>query len=297
MTIQKQNKRIVLKQPMGKNNLIVKKKIWLPKGKWIELYSGTMLEGGKVIQRAFDLDEIPVYVKEGSIIPMQANVKGLGKKPLNPMVLNIFLGETGNTKVYDDEGNNNNYKTGVYTFTNMKVVIKPVKGKYPGMLKSRAYELRLPVCFPCKSVKINGKIIPYKRDASANSWTYNGNEFTIHIFTSEFSVFQKVEVKIKFPKYDSKLLYKKRQKIKRLIKFMKFLAKNKWDKSKYSNDIVVHAAQTGHRITLNPKNAFSEIQEFDKEWKQVLEMIKACSLKNIKYAPYLELLKITDQDN
>ena len=294
-------------QPMGKNNLIVKKKIWIPKGKWIELYSGTMLEGGKVIQRTFDLDEIPVYVKEGSIIPMQSNVKGLAKKPLNPMVLNIFPGKTGNTKVYDDEGDNNNYKTGVYTFTevkfnkinkrNMEVVIKPVEGKYPGMLKSRAYELRLPMTFPPESVKINGKTILYKKETSANSWTYNGNEFTIHIFTSEFSVFQKVEVEIKFPKYDFNLLYKKRQKINRLIKFMKFLAKNNWDKSKYSNDLVVHAAQTGHRITLNPQNTFSEIQEFDKEWKQVLEMIKACSLKNIKYAPYLELLKITDQDN
>ncbi len=294
-------------QPMGKDSLFVQKRIWLPKGKWIELYSGTILEGGKVIQRAFDLDEIPVYVKEGSIIPMQTNVKGIGKKPLNPMVLNIFPGKTGNTKVYDDEGNNNNYKTGTYTFTevkfnkinnrNIKVIIKPIKGKYPGMLESRAYELRLPICFPCESVKINGKSIPYKRDANSNSWTYNGNEFTIHIFTSEFSVFQKVEVEIKFPKYNSKLLFKKRQKIKRLIKFMKFLAKNNWDKSKYSNDIIVHAAQTGHRISLNPQNAFSEIQEFDKSWKQILEMIKACSSEELKYVPYLELLKIIDQNN
>jgi alpha-glucosidase (family GH31 glycosyl hydrolase) len=294
-------------QPMGKDSLFVQKRIWLPKGKWIELYSGTILEGGKVIQRAFDLDEIPVYVKEGSIIPMQTNVKGIGKKPLNPMVLNIFPGKKGNTKVYDDEGNNTNYKTGTYTFTevkfnkinnrNIKVIIKPLKGKYPGMLESRAYELRLPICFPCEAVKINGKTIPYKRDANSNSWTYNGNEFTIHIFTSEFSVFQKVEVEIKFPKYNSKLLFKKRQKIKRLIKFMKFLAKNNWDKSKYSNDIIVHAAQTGHRISLNPRNAFSEIQEFDKSWKQILEMIKVCSLKELKYVPYLELLKIIDQDN
>ncbi len=73
---------------------------------------------------------------------------------------------------------------------------------------------------------------------------------------------------------------------------MKFLANNNWDKSKYSNDLVVHAAQTGHRLSLNPKNAFSEIQKFDTEWQQVLEMIEAWSLEKSNYVSHLELLKI-----
>ena len=291
-------------QPIGKNNLFVQKEIWLPGGKWIEWYSGKVIKGDRVIQRTFTFDEIPIYVKEGSIIPMLHYKKSAGDKILNPLILNIFPGKSGTIAVYEDEGNTNGYKTGAYTFTdisfsknnngNVIVVIEPVRGNYPGMLETRAYELRLPLTFPPESVKINGKILNYKKDLNANSWNYNGDELTTHIFTGEFNVHNKVEVEIKFPDYDLKLLSGKKGKIKRLIKFMKFLAKNNWDKSKYSNDLVVHAAQTGHRIKLNPETAFSEIKGFEKEWVLILKMIKKCSIENMKYSPSYELLFNTD---
>jgi hypothetical protein len=141
---------------------------------------------------------------------------------------------------------------------------------------------------------VNGKTINYTKDIEAGSWTYNGDELTTYISTPEFSVQQKVEVEIKFPEYDIELLSGKKGKISKLLKFMKFLAKNNWDKSKYSNDVVVNAAQTGHRITLDPQNAFTEIQEFEAKWQKVLEMIKAYSLEKPNYLPYFELLKTAD---
>ena len=45
-------------------------KIWIPDGKWIEWFSGSLLEGGNIIERKFSLQEIPVYVRAGAIIPM-----------------------------------------------------------------------------------------------------------------------------------------------------------------------------------------------------------------------------------
>ncbi|MCK4448883.1 MAG: alpha-glucosidase, partial [Candidatus Marinimicrobia bacterium] len=47
-------------QPIGKDSLFIQKEIWLPEGEWIELFSGTILKGGKVVSRTFMLDEIPV---------------------------------------------------------------------------------------------------------------------------------------------------------------------------------------------------------------------------------------------
>ncbi len=203
-------------QPMGKDSLFVSKKLWLPEGEWIEWCSGTILKGGKIMERAFALDEIPVYVKSGAIIPMQPKMKHTGEKPVNPLILTIFQGKSGATQVYDDEGNTNNYKTGDYTFTNInfdrndnkkiKVVIEPVQGSYPGMLESRAYELRLPLTLPPEQVKVNGKTIGYEKDAYANTWNYHGDELTTHVFTPEFSVHQNVDVEIEFPEYDLKLL-------------------------------------------------------------------------------------------
>jgi len=293
-------------QPIGKDSLFVQKEIWLPEGEWIELFSGTILKGGEVILRTFMLDEIPVYVKSGAIIPMQPKMKNTGEKPVNPLILTIFPGKSGVTKVYDDEGNTNNYKSGAYSFTEvnfnkkdnreMKLVIDPIQGNYPGMPESRAYELRFPLSFPPEKITVNGKAIHYQEEGKANSWNYNGDELTMNLFIPKFSVHRKVEVEIEFPDNDLKLLSGKKRKISKLIKFMKFLAKNNWDKSKYSNDMVVHAVQTGYRISINPQNAFSEIQEFDTEWQQVLGMIKACSLEKSEYVPYLELLRTADSD-
>lgn len=288
-------------QPMGKDGLFVTKQIWLPEGEWIEWFSGTVLKGGKIISRAFALDEIPVYVKTGAIIPMQPKMKNTYEKPLDPLILTIFPGKSGAFKLYDDEGNTSNYKTGAYTFTDirfnknsrrMRVRIEPVQGSYTGMLESRSYELRLPFTFPPENVTVNGKAVDYKKDSHENSWRYDGNELTTHIFTPEFSVHQKVEVEIEFPQYDTGLLSGKKAKIGKLLKFMKFLANNNWDKSKYSNDRVVRLAQTGHRMSLNPQNAFSEIKEFDSDWPRVLEMIIAASREKPSYLPYVEFLKI-----
>ncbi len=288
-------------KPIGEDSLFVLKKIWLPEGQWIELFSGTVMTGGKVIQRSFTFDEIPIYVKEGSIIPMYSPKKN---KSTLPLVLTIFPGKSGTTKIYDDEGNTNNYKTGDYSFTEInfnkdkdnkiKVRIEPVQGNYPGMLDSRAYEIRLPLTIRPENILINGKKIDYEKDTHKNSWNYNGSELSTHIFIPELNVHQKVEIEINFPEYDLKLLSGKKGKINKLLKFTKFLAKNNWDKSKYSNDTVVNAAQTGHRLSLNPENAISELREFDSKWRDIYKMIEANSAENSNYVPYLELFKITE---
>ena len=44
--------------------------VWLPEGNdWYEWHTGTLLKGGQSIERTFNLDEYPVYVKAGSILP------------------------------------------------------------------------------------------------------------------------------------------------------------------------------------------------------------------------------------
>jgi alpha-glucosidase (family GH31 glycosyl hydrolase) len=290
--------------PIRKDSLFIQKKIWLPEGEWIEWFTGTILKGGKVVNRTFTLEEIPVYIKSGSIIPMQVREANRKTSKKNILVLTVFPGKSGNVKIYDDEGDSNEYKSGEYTFTEvkfdknssrkLKIEIEPVVGKFQGMKKKMAYEIRLPLTIPPDNVKINGKNIEFHEDMIENSWGYNGKELSTNILIQESSVHEKKSIEIEFSNDNLKVLSGKKGKINRLITYMKFLAKNNWDKSKYSNDRVVHAAQTGHRLSLNPKNTISEIHEFDSELLKVIEMIEAYSVENPNYVPYLELLKMTN---
>jgi len=245
--------------------------------------SGTVLTGGKTFKRDFTLDEIPVYVKSGAIIPTLPD-----ESKSDTLVLNIFPGNEGKTVIYDDEGNNQNFESGNFSLTKInyndnKILINPVEGAFPGMPEKRKYELNFPLTLPPVSIKINGQI--------SEEWNYNGNELTTKIFVPEFNVNEKIEIDVTFSEMDVNKLSGFQRKIRSLIKFMKFLAGNNWDKSKYSNDLIVWFAQTGHRMTLNPQTAENELNAFDENWNKIIDMIKTAASENSKYMPYFNLLK------
>ena len=60
---------------------------------WYNYYSGGRYEGGengKTIRVAAPLDEIPVFIKAGAIVPMGPDVNYADEKPLDPLTLDIY---------------------------------------------------------------------------------------------------------------------------------------------------------------------------------------------------------------
>lgn len=84
-----------------------KQKVWLPKGNWYEFETLNKVKGGKTITVNTQMDSIPVYIKEGAILPLEQDGKNVllllpGKKVENNFVW------------YDDDGVTNQYKNGIY---------------------------------------------------------------------------------------------------------------------------------------------------------------------------------------
>ncbi|MEP6783848.1 MAG: hypothetical protein ABI983_09270, partial [Acidobacteriota bacterium] len=46
------------------------REVYLPKGSWIDFWTGKVLEGGRSVAAAAGLDILPLYVRAGSIVPM-----------------------------------------------------------------------------------------------------------------------------------------------------------------------------------------------------------------------------------
>ena len=71
-------KKEVKDQFMVGNSLLVaplfegekERKVILPKGKWYDFYTGEFAGEGEIISVSPGLDKIPVYVKDGGIVPM-----------------------------------------------------------------------------------------------------------------------------------------------------------------------------------------------------------------------------------
>lgn len=83
-------------------------KIWLPEGVWYDFFKGDKLEGGRVIERSYKLDEYPVFVKAGTILPLYKEARNLNNQDTEMEVL-LFPGEATDFVLYEDKGDTQDY--------------------------------------------------------------------------------------------------------------------------------------------------------------------------------------------
>ena len=92
--------------------------VYLPAGTWYDYFRGTKIEGGKTIRYSVDPQtwkDIPLFVRQGSIIASQPVQDYIGQKPAAEVTLDIFAGPRQAAFIYyDDDGNTYAYEKGAY---------------------------------------------------------------------------------------------------------------------------------------------------------------------------------------
>lgn len=154
--------------------------VWLPEGKWYEWQTGTMLDGGRTVERTFALDEYPVYVRAGAILPMYGDtVKNLNAND-EEILLTLFPGGSGEFSLYEDNGDDKRYAA-EFARTHLKsvrdgnlltVTVGKRTGDYRGMPAERKFSVKVLASAAPVSVTVDG--------AKAD-WTYLGEEFALVI--------------------------------------------------------------------------------------------------------------------
>jgi hypothetical protein len=257
--------------PVDSSSLLAEKKVWLPAGQWTEWFTGHHLTGPGVFVRHYAEDEIPVFVRDGAIIPMQPKMRSTHELPIDPLILTIFPGDSGSCDVYEDEGNTLGYQEGrsATTHVEMKqttlgdltVQISPATGSYPGMRRARAYEIRFASCTNPESVFCNDESIARTNQKSVKGWMYDGESMTLIVRTRSIEVNKPVEVRITKRKLAGEILEIAdgfRNKIARLRRVAELINATAWPND-WSPDVLVHAEQTGNRISLHPENLKTEL--------------------------------------
>jgi alpha-D-xyloside xylohydrolase len=108
------------------------REVVLPVGKWYDFYTGEYAGDGEVISVSPGLDKIPVFVKDGGIIPMmppRLHAPAAGEKI--DLEIRYYGGAPGAYKLYDDDGETFDYEKGKYSWREIKVVTDK-KGKLSG---------------------------------------------------------------------------------------------------------------------------------------------------------------------
>ena len=90
-------------------------KIYLPAGEWYDLYSNDKHTGLDSFYMDAPVEKLPVFVKGGSIIPMQSPIQTTAEKPTDTLTIHIYNGSSANDFVYyEDAGNGYEYQNGGY---------------------------------------------------------------------------------------------------------------------------------------------------------------------------------------
>lgn len=92
------------------------RELYLPKQNgWYDLYTGRFYEGGQKLNAEAPYEKMPVYVKEGSIIPTGPPIQYSAEKTGAPITLYVYTGKDAAFTLYEDENVNYNYEAGKYT--------------------------------------------------------------------------------------------------------------------------------------------------------------------------------------
>lgn len=116
---------------------------------WYDLYSGQYIAGGQTIEADAPYERIPIYVKEGAIIPYGPAIQYTAEKPADTIALYVYAGKDGQFELYEDENTNYNYTEGHYltipfTYDNAAKTLTIGKQQgdgFEGMLKERIFNV------------------------------------------------------------------------------------------------------------------------------------------------------------
>ena len=101
------------------------RRLYIPRGRWYNFWTDEIVEGGKEKWVDAEIDSIPLFVKEGAIIPKYPVQQYVGEKKIDEVVLEVYykLGKEV-TELYDDAHDGYDYLKGRYSLRTFKLTGK-----------------------------------------------------------------------------------------------------------------------------------------------------------------------------
>jgi alpha-glucosidase (family GH31 glycosyl hydrolase) len=172
--------------------------VFFEKGFWIDYETNEIIEGGKVVMVKCPLDKIPVFVRDGSIIPLRYSARNIESGNNNHLKLKIFshAEKSGSFTLYEDDCRSNDYINNKVACTEIKfkkqknnLIIKIQKtiGTYDGQLSDRSYTVEV------IGLKKKPKMVTFKAPIS---YDWIDNILTIKL--EKTFIFDNNEIKIDF---------------------------------------------------------------------------------------------------
>ena len=90
--------------------------IYLPSGKWLDVFDGKTYRGGKKIKKEYDLRKMPIFIRCGALIPLAYESKNTKEQKWNELVFDFYPDKEGKDcgYLYEDDTETTAYKQGQF---------------------------------------------------------------------------------------------------------------------------------------------------------------------------------------
>lgn len=167
----------------------VRNHIYLPKGSWVDYFSGQVYEGGRVINNIdYPIWKLPVFVKRGAIIPMSNPHNNPSEIDENLRIYEVYPFGKNSFTEYNDDGATMNYLEGKSTETLVEsaeksgivtITVNAAKGNFQGFEKEKVTEFKVNVTKKPNRVtlKVGGKKARLKEAESLQDFNNEENVY------------------------------------------------------------------------------------------------------------------------
>ena len=128
---------------------VTQREVYFPETSgWYDFYTGEYIRGGQKVSVSAPYERMPLYYREGTIMPYGPDIQFVNEKLPENIVLYVYAGQNGMFTLYEDEGVNYNYEKGQYSTirityndASQTLTMEDRKGEYSGMLKNRTFNI------------------------------------------------------------------------------------------------------------------------------------------------------------
>jgi alpha-glucosidase (family GH31 glycosyl hydrolase) len=170
--------------------------VYLPPGSWVDFFSGRRYQGGLTFTAPYAVDETPVFVREGAVIPEQSASEYSNARPLDPLIVNVYGTGEGSFDLYEDDGVSLAYAQGASAHTPIAhakggdglehLLIGPTRGAFQGQVEERSYELRIHATGRPSSISVDGRPLSH--------WSWDADQATAVVSLPGRSIRERISV-------------------------------------------------------------------------------------------------------
>ncbi|AKU18594.1 glycoside hydrolase [Luteipulveratus mongoliensis] len=181
----------------------VRNGIYLPKGTWVDYWSGKTYTGPTTINGYnAPLDKLPMFVRGGAVVPMWSEGTTSWKtRDKGRLSVDVFPQGTSSFDLYEDDGVTRKHAAGQSSTQKLsvrapqagvgtvQVTVGAIKGTYDGQAASRGYDLTVHSPKKPAVVKVGAQDLKQVADAAAlakapSGWYYDAAKGIAHVKTT-----------------------------------------------------------------------------------------------------------------